>query len=250
MNRLSMVGVFAVLAAIGGGGYWFWQKSEAEDAKKGAVVAAGKDGKEAQGGKGGKDGKEAKGKGKGRGGPVSVRTTTAKRQPMPVVIDAVGSVESEHSVSVRPQVGGTLTSVRFKEGDYVKQGQVLFTIDSRPMQVSVAQTQAAVTRDEAQLAQSRAQEERLRPLADKEYITRQEYDVAATQVKSLEATVTANKAVVDAAKLQLSYSQITAQPERESRQPGGRRHGWRATGVDQQHQADSRVVECAAAQFG
>jgi multidrug efflux system membrane fusion protein len=78
------------------------------------------------------------------------------------------------------------------------------------MQVSVAQTQAAVTRDQAQLEQARAQESRLRPLAEKEYITRQEYDVAATQMKSLEATVTANKAVVDAAKLQLAYAEITA----------------------------------------
>lgn len=206
MNRLSMVGLFAVLAAMAGGGYWYWQKSEA-DAKAKAVVADGKEGKAATGAKGGKD---AKGKGKGRGGPVAVRTTTAKRQAMPVVIEAVGTVESEHSVAVRPQVSGTLTAVNFKEGDYVKQGQVLFRIDSRPMLVSVAQTQAAVARDEAQLAQARAQEQRLRPLAEKEYITRQEYDVAATQMKSLEATVTANKAVVDAARLQLSYSEIAA----------------------------------------
>ena len=204
MKRLSMVALFGVIAAMAGGGYWYWQKSAAQDADKGKAVAQSKDGKE------GKGGKDAKGKGKGRGGPIAVRTITVKRQAMPVVIDAVGSVEAENSVAVRPQVGGTLTAVTFKEGDYVKQGQVLFRIDSRPMQVSVAQTQAAVKRDEAQLAQARAQEERLRPLADKEYITRQEYDVAATQMKSLEATVTASKAVVDAAQLQLSYSQITA----------------------------------------
>lgn len=204
MKRFSMMAVFAVIAAMAGGGYWYWQKSATAGADKGAAVAPGKQAKA------GKDGKEAKGKGKGRGGPVAVRTTTVKRQPMPVVIDAVGSVESEHSVAVRPQVGGTLIAVTFKEGDYVRQGQVLFRIDARPMQASVAQTQAAVMRDEALLAQARAHEQRLRPLADKEYITRQEYDVAATQMKSLEATVTANRAVVDAAKLQLSYSEITA----------------------------------------
>lgn len=210
MNRLIMVAVFGLIAAVAGGGYWYWQKSAVQGAdanKGGKAVAVAKDGKEVQETKGGKD---AKGKGKGRGGPVTVRTTTVKRQAMPVVIDAVGSVESEHSVAVRPQVGGALTAVMFKEGDYVRQGQVLFRIDSRSMLVSVAQTQAAVTRDEAQLAQARAQEQRLRPLADKEYITRQEYDVAVTQVKSLEATVAANKSVVEAAKLQLSYSEITA----------------------------------------
>ena len=198
MNRLSMVGMFALIAAMAGGGYWYWQKSAVEGADKGKAVAQGK------------DGKEVKGKGKGRGGPVVVRMAAAKRQAMPVVIDAVGSVEAEQSVAIRPQIAGTLTAVLFKEGDYVRQGQALFNIDSRPMQVSVAQTSAAVTRDEAQLAQARAQESRLRPLAEKEYITRQEYDVAATQAKSLEATVVANKAVVDAAKLQLSYAQITS----------------------------------------
>ena len=194
MKRLSMLVMFGVIAAVAGGGYWYWQKSAASDAGKGAMPVK-------------SEGKKGKGKG---GGPIAVRMTTAKRQAMPVVIDAVGSVESEHSVAVRPQVNGTLTAVTFKEGDYVKQGQVLFSIDSRPMQASVAQTKAAVMRDQAQLEQARAQESRLRPLAEKEYISRQEYDVAATQSKSLEATVAANKAVVDAAQLQLSYSQITS----------------------------------------
>jgi multidrug efflux system membrane fusion protein len=196
MNRLSMVGTFCVIAAFAGGGYWYWQKSAGPEAGKDKAVA---------------QGKEAKGKGKGKGGgPVTVRTANVKRQAMPVVIDAVGSVESEHSVAIRAQINGTLTAVNFKEGEYVKQGQVLFTIDSRPMQASVAQTQAAVMRDKAQLEQARAQEARLRPLADKEYISRQEYDVAATQAKALEATVAANTALVEAAQTQLSYAQLTA----------------------------------------
>ena len=199
MKRFSMLALFGLIAAVAGGGYWYWQKSAEDGAGKGSAVAQGKEAKA-----------KGKGKGKGAGGPITVRTTTVQRQAMPVVIDAVGSVEAENSVAVRPQVGGTLTAVMFKEGDYVRKGQVLFRIDSRPMQTSVAQTQAAVTRDEAQLAQARAQESRLRPLADKEYITRQEYDVAATQMKSLEATVAVNKAVVEAAQLQLSYSQITS----------------------------------------
>ena len=206
MKRLSMVVMFGVFAAMAGGGYWYWQKSAAKDAAKGSVQA--KDGTPA------KDGAQAKAsgkaKGKGKGGPVTVRTANAKRQAMPVVIDAVGSVESEHSVAIRTQINGTLTAVNFKEGDYVKQGQVLFTIDSRPMQASVAQTQAAVMRDKAQLEQARAQESRLRPLADKEYISRQEYDVAVTQAKALEATVAANTALVDAAQTQLSYARLTA----------------------------------------
>ena len=70
---------------------------------------------------------------------------------MPVIIDAVGTVEAEHSVAVRPQASGVLTTVSFKEGEYVKQGQVLFQIDARPMQAAVEQSRAAVVRDEVGL---------------------------------------------------------------------------------------------------
>ncbi len=193
--------VFIVLCAAGGGGYYWWQQ-QSQVAK-----SAGGDGKVAAA-----DAKsEKKGAGKkGRGGPISVRTVAASRQPMPVVIDAVGSVESEHSVAIRPQASGTLVAVMFKEGDPVKKGQALFQIDARPMQAAVEQSRAAVTRDEAQLVQAKAQEARLRPLMEKDYITRLEYDVAATAAKSLEATVTANRAALEQARLLLSYSQIQA----------------------------------------
>ena len=196
--------VFIVLCAIGGGGYYWWSKQSAasQDLAKQDV------GKDAEAKA---EGKSAKGKGKkGRGGPIPVRTVTPKRQPMPVMIDAVGTVESEHSVAVRPQVSGVLTAVNFKEGDYVKQGQVLFQIDPRPMQAAVEQARAAVVRDEAQLKQAQAQEARLRPLVEKDYVTRQEYDVAATQAKSLEATVNANRAALEQAQIQLAYSRIVA----------------------------------------
>ena len=112
---------------------------------------------------------------------------------MPVIIDAVGTVESEHSVAVRPQTSGVLDAVLFKEGDPVKQGQMLFRIDSRPMTASVEQATAALARDQAQLEQAKAQEARLRPLAEKDYISKSEYEVALTQSKALQATVAANR---------------------------------------------------------
>lgn len=186
-----MLLVFAGMGALVLGGYWYWQQPAAANAKKAA-------------------GKPGKGAGKRGGGPVSVSTVTAMRQPMPVVIDAVGTVESEHSVAVRPQTNGVLEAVLFKEGDPVKQGQILFRIDARPMIASVEQAKAALARDQAQLAQARAQEARLRPLAEKEYITKNEYDVALTQSKSLQATVEANRAMLEQAQLQLSYATITA----------------------------------------
>ena len=186
--------VICVLAA--GGGFYWWKtqpSAKTTDAAPGKAAKA-----------------EGKGAGKRGGGPLAVRTVTVSRQPMPVVIGAVGTVESEHSVAVRPQVNGVLEAVTFTEGDRVKQGQVLFRIDARPVQAAMEQARAAVTRDQAQLVQAKAQEARLRPLMEKDYITRQEYDVAATQVKSLEATVNQNKAALEQAQLQLSYAQISA----------------------------------------
>ena len=191
----KMLVIVCLIAA--GGGYYWWKN---QPGAKPAEAAAGKSAKS-----------EGKGPGKrGGGGPVSVRTVQVSKQAMPQVIDVVGTVESEHSVAVRPQVNGVLTNVLFKEGERVKAGQPLFRIDPRPMQASVDQARSALARDQAQLAQAKEQESRLRPLMQKEYITRNDYDVAATQVKSLEATVSANRAVLEQAQLQLSYSQILA----------------------------------------
>ena len=191
--------ILLVICVLAGGGYsYYWWQSQSSGKPADAI-----------------SGKVAKAEGKaaskrGGGGPIAVRTVTVTRQPMPVAIDAVGTVESEHSVAVRPQVNGVLEAVLFKEGDRVKQGQPLFRIDPRSMQASVDQARAAVARDRAQLAQAKEQEARLRPLVEKDYITRNDYDVAATLVKSLEATSAASRAALDQAQLQLSYAQINA----------------------------------------
>ena len=193
MKRLSMALVFLTIAAIAGGGYWYWNQKSGEG---GAATAEGK-------GKG-------KGKGKGRGGPLTVKTVQAVVKPMPVIIEAVGTVEAEHSVQVRAQVSGALQSVMFKEGDRVKAGQLLFQIDPRTFQAQYNQALAQLARDKAQLENARAQQERLEPLLKREFITRQEYDVAVTSSKSLEATVQADQAAAEQSRIQLSYARITA----------------------------------------
>src|SRR3954470_19201470 len=123
-----------IVVVLGAGGGFYWWKSQPQSAAKGAEAA-----KAAKG--------EAKGSGRRSSGPVSVSMLEVKPQAMPVVIDAVGTVESEHSVAVRPQINGVLEAVLFKEGDYVKQGQPLFRIDPRTTQASVDQSKAAVARD-------------------------------------------------------------------------------------------------------
>lgn len=189
MKRLVMILVFLAIGAAIAGGYWYWQQSANPE-------------KSAQ--------KSKKGKGKGRGGPLFVKATQAVVKPMPVLIEAVGTVESEHSVQVRAQVSGVLQTVAFREGDRVKQGQRLFEIDPRTFRAQYNQAVAALARDRAQLENARAQEQRLEPLLKREFITRQEYDVAVTSVRSLEATVKAGEAAVEQAKIQLDYAQIRA----------------------------------------
>ncbi|MCE3000185.1 MAG: efflux RND transporter periplasmic adaptor subunit, partial [Betaproteobacteria bacterium] len=158
MKRLIMVLVFAVICAAVAGGYWYWQQSQQQASEKG--------------------GDKAKGKGKGGRGILTVRAVQAVAKPMPVLIDAVGTVEPEQSVQVRAQIGGVLQAVMFKEGDKVKAGQLLFQIDPRTLQAQYNQAVAALARDKAQLENARAQQQRLEPLLKREFITRQEYDVA------------------------------------------------------------------------
>ena len=190
MKRTVMAVLFCVIGGVIAGGYWYWQKSASS-----AAPAKAKSGK----GSPGKD-----------GGILTVKAVRAVMKPMPVLIEAVGTVEPEHSVQVRAQVSGVLKSVLFKEGDRVKAGQLLFQIDPRTFQSQYNQALAAMARDQAQLENARAQQERLEPLLKREFITRQEYDVAVTSAKSLEATVAADRAIAEQARIQLDYSRITA----------------------------------------
>ena len=179
-----MVMIFLAVAAGGYGAWWWWQQSAS------AAV----------------EGKGAKGK----GAPLMVKAAKAVVKPMPVLIEAVGTVEPEHSVQVRAQVSGVLQSVQFKEGDLVKAGQLLFQIDRRTFEAAYRQAQAQLARDEAQLENSKVQRDRLEPLLKREFITQQEYDVAVTSTKSLEATVAADRALVEQARIQLEFSSIHA----------------------------------------
>jgi len=194
MKKGWLIFGIALAVAAAGAGWWHYAKKNSATAtatKAGTATGAGK-----------------RRGGKGRGGPLVVRAERVRVRPMPVVIDGIGTVEAEQSVAVRAQVSGVLEAVKFREGDNVKEGQLLFRIDQRPFLASVNQSRAALARDEAQLAQARAQQARLEPLVKQEYITKQEYDVAVTSTKSLEATVAADRAALEQAQLQLAYTEI------------------------------------------
>jgi membrane fusion protein, multidrug efflux system len=139
---------------------------------------------------------------------VPVVVSTVARKTVPVQVEAVGKVEPLSTVAVLARVGGELTGVHFTEGQEVQKGQVLFTLDPRPYQAALDQAQAAVARDKAVAANSASDLKRYGDLVQKEYVTREQYDRIAAETTSAGATVKADEAAVEAARLQLEYCTI------------------------------------------
>lgn len=151
------------------------------------------------------------GTGPGRGGPATtVGIARAERADIPIVIEALGTVTPSATVTVRPQVSGVLTEVRFKEGQMVKAGEVLAVIDPRPFELVLMQAQGQRQRDEAQLQLARLTLERYQTLLQQDSIARQDVDTQAAAVKQLEGTVLSNRAAEGTARLNLGYTRITA----------------------------------------
>src|SRR5919106_943822 len=158
------------------------------------------------------DGQSDRGQGRSGGGrsreAVPVLVATATQKAIPIQIRAVGNVEAFSTVSVKSQVTGVLTKAHFKEGQDVKKGQLLFTIDPRPLEAVLRQSEANLARDVAQLQNAREQARRYAELVKKQYVSQEQYDQIRTNADALEAAVQADKAAVENAKVQLSYCYI------------------------------------------
>jgi multidrug efflux system membrane fusion protein len=146
----------------------------------------------------------------GKQPPVPVVVGTVVQKDVPVQIRAVGTVEPYSTVSVKPQVGGVLSRVHFKEGAEVNKGDLLFTIDPRPFQSQLAQAQANLSADIAKARNARAIATRYEGLVQKDFVTREQYDQIRTTAEALEAAVEADKAAVENVRLQLDYCTITS----------------------------------------
>lgn len=140
--------------------------------------------------------------------PVSVAQVV--RVSAPVEISANGVVEPLQSVEVQAQVTGTLLEVAFNEGDAVTKGQLLFRLDPRPFQVALKQAEAVLARDEAQSANAQRDAERYKVLVAKDYVTKAQADQAEAVAAALRGTLAADSAAVDNARLNLSYTSVTA----------------------------------------
>jgi len=140
--------------------------------------------------------------------PVTV--IEAKSEPVPALIISVGQTEGSKDVEVHARIAGILTQQRYKEGDRVKAGAVLFTIDRAPFEIALSQAQAALAQDKANLERAQREAVRLKPLADKKAISRRELDDANTALQSALASQHVNEAKVREAELNLSYTKVTA----------------------------------------
>jgi multidrug efflux system membrane fusion protein len=145
-----------------------------------------------------------------RGGTVPVTVATAVRKNVPIEVRVIGSVEPYSTVQVKSMVAGELTGVFFKEGQDVKKGDLLFTIDKRPFEVALNQAESNLARDIAQAANARAQADRYQALLREGVVARQVNDQMQASADALDATVAADKAAIENAKVNLQYCSIFA----------------------------------------
>lgn len=196
-RRATLVGSIIAVLVLAGTGWLAWHLTRpASD----TATAAG------PGGPG-----SGSGGGPRRGPPATtVGVATAEKTSIPILLDALGTVTPQATVRVRPQVSGVMQKVLFKEGQMVKAGELLATIDPRQFELALQQASGQRQRDEAQLDSARVTLQRYRTLLEQDSIARQEVDTQAALVKQLEGTVVIDRANEGAARLNLGYTRVLA----------------------------------------
>jgi multidrug efflux system membrane fusion protein len=140
------------------------------------------------------------------GAPVKIATVSSRT--MPVELQAIGNVEAISTVSIKAQISGQLMRVHFREGDFVKKGQLLFTIDRAPFEAALRQAEGTLAKDEAQALNTKLDAERYQGLGRQGVVSRQQVDAAGSAANAMAATVAADKAAVETAKINLEYTRI------------------------------------------
>jgi membrane fusion protein, multidrug efflux system len=145
-------------------------------------------------------------------GQMALPVTVIEAQPqqVPMIVEAVGQAEGSKEVEVRARVSGILTKQLYKEGDTVKAGATLFTIDRAPYEIELAQARAALAQQRADLEKSQREAKRLKPLVEQRAISQKEYDDAISNLKTSQASAMASQAKLRDAELNLSYTDVTS----------------------------------------
>jgi len=139
-----------------------------------------------------------------------VLAAIVQQKPMPVQIETVGRVQAISTVSVRSRIDGVIRRVAVDDGQQVKAGDLLFELDDQEAQAELQTAAANLARDRAQLEIAKRDEERMQPLAAKDFASRQQLDQLRANVAATEGTVNADEAQLEAAKIRLSYTLIRA----------------------------------------
>jgi membrane fusion protein, multidrug efflux system len=191
----SRAWIWVVVAVLAIGGFWYYRSSHSKSAQNAAAPAN-------------------PGKGAGRGGAgnftVPVVVATATTGDLPVYLNGLGTVTPLSTVTVRSRVDGQLIRVAFKEGQFVKAGDLLAEIDPRPFQVQLAQAEGQLAKDVAQRKDAEVNLERFKLLFQEGVIPKQQLDTQAASVGQFDGAIKTDQAQIDNAKLQLTYSRITA----------------------------------------
>lgn len=140
--------------------------------------------------------------------PVKVASVASRT--MPVTLSAIGNVEAISMVTIKAQISGQLVGVNFKEGDFVKKGQLLFSIERPPFEAALRQAEGMLARDEAQALNLKLDAERYQGLGREGVASKQQVDAAVAAANAAQAAVAADKATVETAKINLQYTQINS----------------------------------------
>lgn len=189
--KLTWMAGLLTLALAAGGGYSWWTQ-------RNTTTEASPPGKDAP----------ARRAGAGRVQPVSAQAL--QQRDLKVQVAALGTISALQTAAVRSRVDGELLRVHFKEGQEVKAGQLLAELDARAFEVALAQAQGQLARDTAQLRNAQLDLERYRGLLAQDAVAQQQVDTQEALTRQLQGTVQIDQAQVDNAKLQLSYTRITA----------------------------------------
>ena len=141
---------------------------------------------------------------------VPVTVGTAARQDVPLEVRAIGHVEPYSMVALKARVGGEVTKVGFKDGQNVRKGDLLFQIDPRPYQATLVEKRAQLERDRAVAKNFEEDSKRYADLVQKDYVTKEQYGATLSSAAAALATVKADEAAIENARLQLSYCTVTA----------------------------------------
>ena len=185
MNRRLLL-VVVLLVALAAGGWYFWNNQR------------------------GKPGGPAASPGTPGGAAVSVTTAIAQRQTVPVVLEVNGYVASLNSVEIRPQISNVIAHVNIKEGQFVKAGDVLFSLDDRADQVNLSKAAAQLAKDQATLSDLERQFARSKELRQKGFIAQSATDTVQTQLEAQQAAVRADQAALEGARVSLGFNTLRA----------------------------------------